>query len=244
MNEEEFAERNRDHIRTMQRDTELQRLSRAWFDRASRHEYSYHFTWLGRPVIQFPADLIALQEVIWSVKPRAIIETGIARGGSLIFHASMLQLLDGDGIVVGVDVDIRPHNRNAVEAHPLSSRIRVIQGSSVDQDVVATVRSQVQDRTPVMVVLDSNHTHEHVLRELRLYAPLVTMGSYLVVLDTVIDDLPGDLSSGRPWGKGNNPRTALQEFLASTDRFVRDDELGGKLLATVAPDGYLRCIKE
>jgi cephalosporin hydroxylase len=227
-------------ISEMAGDAELQRLGRGLFDRASDYRYSYNFTWLGRPVIQWPQDLIALQEVIWAVRPQLIVETGIAHGGSLVFSASMLELL-GEGKVVGVDVDIRAHNRAAILEHPMARRIEMIEGSSVDEDVVAQVRAHAQGLHRVMVVLDSNHTHDHVLAELECYSPLVTQGSYLVVMDTVVEDMPSDAFPDRPWDRGDNPMTAVREFLAGTSRFEVDQEISDKLLLSVAPSGYLRC---
>jgi cephalosporin hydroxylase len=229
-------------IAAMAGDADVDRLVRQLFDRVNDYRYSYNFTWLGRPVIQYPQDLVALQEIIWRVKPDVIVETGIAHGGSLVFSASMLELLGGDGEVVGVDIEIRPHNREAIETHPMARRIAMIEGSSVDDDVVAQVRERVAGRERVLVVLDSNHTHEHVARELELYGELVTPGSYLVVMDTVIDDMPAEAFPDRPWGPGNNPKTAVHEFLARSDRFEIDREISDKLLITVAPDGYLKCL--
>jgi len=240
---DDFEQHNREVIAKSAEDEGLQRATREWFDAASRWEYSYHFTWLGRPIIQFPQDIVALQEIIWNVKPSVIVETGIARGGSLIFYASMLELIGGEGIVVGVDIDIRPHNRVEIEKHPMMKRIRLIEGSSVADDVVGQVKQFIGGRGPVMVVLDSNHTHDHVLAELRQYAPLVTAGSYLVVFDTVIELLPQDFFPDRPWGRGNNAMTAVREFLAESDRFEIDREIQNKLLITVAPEGYLKCTK-
>jgi cephalosporin hydroxylase len=218
--------------------------TRGFYAGDGRFKYTYHFEWLGRPVIQLPQDLIAMQEIIWRVKPDLIIETGIALGGSLIFYASMLELLSGDGHVVGIDIDIRPHNRVEIENHPMFRRIIMIQGSSIDEEVARQVTDFSEGRQRVLVVLDSNHTHEHVSKELALYSPLVTRDSYLVVCDTVIEDVPDDLIRDRPWGKGNNPKTAVWEFLKTTDRFVIDQEYNDKLLITVAPDGYLRCVKD
>jgi len=229
-------------IAAMAGDADVDRLVRELFDRVNDYRYSYNFTWLGRPVIQYPQDLVALQEIIWRVQPDVIVETGIAHGGSLVFSASMLELLGGDREVVGVDIEIRPHNREAIEAHPMARRIAMIEGSSVDDDVVAQVRERVAGRERVLVVLDSNHTHEHVARELELYGELVTPGSYLVVMDTVIDDMPAEAFPDRPWGPGNNPKTAVHEFLARNDRFEIDREISDKLLITVAPDGYLKCL--
>jgi cephalosporin hydroxylase len=204
--------------------------------------YSANFSWLGRPVIQIPQDLMAMQEIIWSIQPDAIIETGIAHGGSLIFYASMLELI-GNGKVIGIDIDIRTHNRIEIEKHPLYKKITMIEGSSISQDVINKVRSLINDATTVMVCLDSNHTHAHVLRELELYAPLVTPGSYCVVFDTGIEDLPQHMIIDRPWGPGNNPKTAVWEFLKTNDRFVIDKDIETKILITSAPDGYLRCVK-
>jgi cephalosporin hydroxylase len=184
-----------------------------------------------------------MQEIVWRVRPRLIIETGIAHGGSLIFYSSLLELLGEDGRVVGIDIDIRAHNRVEIEKHPLFKRITLIEGSSVAESTVAAVRQIASGRYPVLVVLDSNHTHDHVLQELRLYSPLVTKGSYLVVFDTVIEDMPAHAFPDRPWGIGNNPKTAVHEFLRTNDRFVMDKDIDTKLLLTVAPDGYLRCVE-
>jgi cephalosporin hydroxylase len=230
-----------DLITRMAADPDVRRLGSELFDKVNEYRYSYNFTWLGRPVIQFPQDLIALQEVIWSTRPQVVVETGIAHGGSLVFTASLLELL-GEGKVVGVDIDIRAHNRVAIEEHPMAKRIEMIEGSSVDEEIVARVRSAIGDAQRVLVILDSNHTHEHVLQELRLYSPLVTEGSYLVVMDTVVEDMPTDAFPDRPWGSGDNPMTAMREFLAETDRFEIDQEISDKLVLTVAPSGYLKCL--
>ena len=240
---EEFNRRNREVIGRMAADEEMRWQTREWMASATRYEYSYHFTWLGRPIIQFPQDIVATQEIIWRVRPDLIIETGIARGGSLIFSASMLELLGGDGLVVGVDVDIREHNRVEIERHPLARRIKMVQGSSVDESVVRRVAAYAEGRPTVLVMLDSNHTHEHVLRELELYSPLVTPGSYLIVYDTLIEQMPEDMYPERPWGRGDNPLTAVREFLSGNADFEVDREVEEKLLVTVAPGGYLRRVK-
>lgn len=241
---DDFDQRNRQFIERMGADENMRRLTREWFTASSQHEYSYHFKWLGRPIIQFPQDIIALQEIICEVRPRLIIETGIARGGSLIFSASILELLGDDGRVVGVDIDIREHNRTEIERHPLARRITMIQGSSVDEEVSRRVASEAKGDGPVLVILDSNHTHDHVLRELEIYSPLVTRGSYLIVFDTVIEEMPANFFPDRPWGPDNNPKTAVREFLKTNDRFEVDRQLEAKLLITVAPGGYLRCVKD
>jgi len=207
-----------------------------------KYEYSYHFRWLGRPIIQYPQDIVAIQEIIWEVKPDLIIETGIAHGGSLILSASILEII-GKGMVLGIDIDIRKHNKIAITQHPLYKRIKMIQGSSVDQSVVNKVYDLTKDKKTVMVFLDSNHTHEHVLKELELYSPLVTKGSYLVVFDTIIGNIPDSFFSKRQWNKTNNPKTALMEFLKKNKRFKTDRFVENKLLITAAPCGYLKCIK-
>jgi cephalosporin hydroxylase len=239
-----FEEEKRENIRQLGENEELRARSVEWVADAWRLRYSYNFTWLGRPIIQLPQDIVALQEIIWKVRPDLIVETGIARGGSLVFSASILELLGGDRTVLGVDLDIREHNRVEIDRHPLRRRIRMIQGSSTDPETLAEVAREAEGRDSVMVILDSNHTSEHVLRELELYSPLVSRGSYLVVLDTVIEDLPDDVFPDRPWGRGNNPRTAVREFLETTDRFEVDTAIEAKLLITVAPGGYLRCVKD
>lgn len=244
MNEiEKFFSEVADNIKGLSSDQDLHALSRIWLREIARYKYSYNFTWMGRPIIQFPQDIVALQELIWKIKPELIIETGIAHGGSLIFSASMLELL-GAGEVLGIDIDIRAHNRAEIESHSMYKRITMIQGSSIDDEIVRQVREFAKDKKRVLVILDSDHTHHHVLRELELYSSLVKQGSYLVVFDTVIEDLPDDLYPDRPWRKGNNPKSAVWEFLQSNDRFVVDADLVSKLLITVAPDGYLRCVKD
>lgn len=211
-------------------------------ERSAPYRYTYNFRWLGRPVIQFPQDLVALQEVVWETKPEVVVETGIAHGGSAVFYASLLELLGGDREAIGVDIDIRAHNREAIEGHPLAKRIAMIEGSSIDPATVERVCERVRGRR-TMVVLDSNHTHEHVLRELELYAPLVTKGCYLVVLDTIVERMPKALHAERQWGPGDNPMTALDAFLTRNDAFEIDREYDDKLLFTVAPRGYLRRVK-
>ncbi len=230
-------------IDRMAADGEVDALRRELMVRSAEHRYSYNFSWLGRPIIQYPEDITAMQEIVWRVKPDLIIETGIAHGGSLVFYASLLELI-GHGRVLGIDVDIRPHNREAIEAHPMCKRITMLEGSSVDPAIVDQVRDHAGRAERVLVVLDSNHAEAHVLQELELYGPLVTRGSYLVVFDTVVEWLPGDAFPDRPWGVGDNPMTAVRKFLQGTDRFELDAEYNGKLLLTVAPNGYLRCVRD
>jgi cephalosporin hydroxylase len=239
-----FESEKRQNIQKLGESGDLHALSMQWVAEVSRHKYSYHFTWMGRPLIQFPHDLIAMQEIIWRTRPTLIVETGIARGGSLIFYSSMLELIGGDTRVIGVDVDIRAHNRAEIESHPMSRRIDLLEGSSVDENIIKQVFNRAQSHDNILVALDSNHTHEHVLNELNAYSPLVKTGGYLVVFDTVIEDMPADFFPDRPWSRGNSPKTAVAEFLKTNDRFVLDEEYNSKLLVTVARGGYLRCIKD
>lgn len=241
---QQFIEQGKRDVAAMAGDSVMRDSCRTWLQKATQHSYTHHFTWMGRPIIQLPQDMIAMQQIIWAVRPRIIIETGIARGGSLVYYASLLELIGEDGIVLGIDVDIREHNRGAIDAHPMRKRIEMIEGSSIASDIITQVHQRAADHHPVLVVLDSNHTHDHVLAELQAYAPLVTRGSYLVVYDTAIADVPPKVLGDRPWGPGNNPKTAVHAFLESTDRFEIDRELEHSLMLTVAPDGYLRCVKD
>jgi len=226
---------------------ELEKLGSLFLNASIKPKYSYNFSWLGRPIIQYPQDMVAMQELIWKVQPDLIIETGIAHGGSLIFSASILELnaICGgcqDAEVLGLDIDIRAHNREAIEAHPMFKRISMIQGSSIAPEIIEQVKAKAAGKQKILVCLDSNHTHDHVLAELEAYAPLTSVGSYCVVFDTVIEDLPDDMFSDRPWGVGNNPKTAVWEYLKSHPEFEIDKSIQHKLLITVAPDGYLRRI--
>jgi cephalosporin hydroxylase len=253
-----FSQNRASEIYEMGSSRDLARKANDFFVAANKAKYSYHFDWLSRPIIQYPQDIVAMQELIWSVRPDLIIETGIAHGGSLIFSASILALLDvADAIetattfdptrshrkVLGIDIDIRSHNRTAIESHPMASRIQMIEGSSVAPDLVAQVHEIAATYKRILVCLDSNHTHDHVLAELHAYAPLTSVGSYCVVFDTVVEDVPADLFLDRPWGPGDNPKTAVWEYLKSHSEFEIDKSIQNKLLVTVAPDGYLKRIK-
>jgi cephalosporin hydroxylase len=238
----QFQQEVQDNIERLKQARDMQDLSRIWLRDSLQYRYSYNFSWLGRPIIQYPQDMVAMQEIIWRVRPNLIIETGIAHGGSLIFYASLLELI-GDGRIVGIDIDIRPHNRNEIESHPMFKRITLLQGSSIATEIISAVKDMSKGAQRIMVVLDSNHTHEHVLAELDAYASLVSIGSYCVVFDTVVEDLPADRFSDRPWNVGNNPKTAVHEFLNRDSRFEVDVDMQAKLLITVAPDGYLKRVK-
>ncbi|MDH2431281.1 cephalosporin hydroxylase family protein [Pokkaliibacter sp. MBI-7] len=249
-----FQEEVKSNIKGLGDDQDMQALSRVWIREVARHKWAYNFSWLGRPAIQFPNDAWGLQEIIWKVKPDLIIETGIAHGGSLIFSASMLAMLDmceaiesgktldpknSSRKVIGIDIDIRSHNREAIEAHPMASRITMLEGSSISDDIVAQVHTLAEGYKSVLVCLDSNHTHDHVLAELKAYASLVTPGSYCVVYDTLIEDMPADMFPDRPWGPGNSPKTAVMEFLKNNKEFFVDKHIQHKLQITVAVDGFL-----
>lgn len=250
-----FQQEVQENIKSLGEDLDLQALSRVWVREISPHKWAYNFSWLGRPAIQFPNDAWAIQELIWKIRPDLIIETGIAHGGSLIFSASMLALLDMcDAIesgatlnpkeskrkVLGIDIDIRSHNRAAIEAHPMASRIQMIQGSSIAPEIIEQVRQVAQGYHRILVCLDSNHTHDHVLAELEAYAPLSSVGSYCVVMDTLVEDMPKEMFPDRPWGPGDNPKTAVWEYLKTHPEFEIDKSIQHKLLITVAPDGYLK----
>jgi cephalosporin hydroxylase len=251
-----FQQEVKENIENLGRDKELRESTFKWIaDAHLTGKYSYNFSALGRPIIQHPQDMIALQEIVWEVKPDLIVETGIAHGGSLIMSSMMLSVLDvcdaivnaekfdprqSKRLVLGVDIDIREHNRIAIESHPMASRINMIQGSSIDKDVIGKVIQIAQDYKKVLVCLDSNHTHDHVLAELEAYAPLVSVGSYCVVFDTIVEDLPKEMFPDRPWGPGNNPKTAVWEYLKTHPEFEIDKSIDNKLLISVAPDGYLK----
>jgi cephalosporin hydroxylase len=252
----QFAVERKDRIASYE-GSYLKRAADEFIRASTIPKYSYNFEWMGMPIIQYPQDIAALQEIIWAVKPHLIIETGIAHGGSLVFSASMLALLDyceaaeigvllnpAEPIrhVLGIDIDIRAHNRAAIEDHPMFGRIQMIEGSSIDSEIIEQVYASAKEYKRVLVCLDSMHTHDHVLAELEAYAPLVSSGSYCVVFDTIIEDMPPGSFPDRPWGKGNNPKTAVWEFLKIHHEFKIDKEIEQKLLITVAPDGFLRRI--
>ena len=254
----EFDAEVSERIRSYADCDELRNAASKFVELSTVPKYSYNFKWMGRPIIQYPQDMVAVQELIWSVRPDLVVETGIAHGGSLVLTASIMAMMDmsdaiasGETIdpatssrrVLGVDIDIRSHNRAAIESHPMSSRISMIEGSSLDAGVIKRVHEFASGFKKVMVFLDSNHTHDHVLDELKSYSGLVSPGSYCVVFDTLVEDLPDSLYPDRPWGPGNNPKTAVHEFLKTNSEFEIDKSIDDKLLITVAPDGYLRRVR-
>jgi len=262
-----FQEETRQRMLDASSNQRLLADARAFTESSIAAKYSYNFLWQGRPIIQYPQDIVAMQELVWATRPDLIIETGIAHGGSLILSASLLAMLDyADAVangelldpraprrkVLGIDIDIRAHNHEAIQAHPLAGRIDMLQGSSVDPVIVAQVARAARNHARIMVCLDSNHTHDHVLAELEAYAPMVTPGCYCVVFDSVVEDLPVAQYPDRNWGPGDNPKTALREYLRCLNdegrtaadgtplHYSVDTEIESKLLITVAPEGYLR----
>lgn len=251
----QFQHERHERVQRYGSDAAFRALSRDWLQASMQRQYVYNLDWMGRPIIQYPQDMWALQDIVWRTRPDLIIETGVAHGGSLVLSASLLAMLDlCDAIeagtvmdprasqrkVLGIDIDIRAHNRAAIEAHPLSSRIALMQGSSIDPGLVAQVQAFAQGYQRVMVCLDSMHTHDHVLAELQAYAPLVSAGCYCVVFDTFVEDMPPKFFADRPWDVGNNPKTAVREWLAQHPEFVVDADMEQRLQVTVAPEGFLR----
>jgi cephalosporin hydroxylase len=235
---DQFKKERKERILAYSKNEALKKAAAEFNVVSNRELYSYNFSWMGRPIIQYPQDMIAMQELIWEIKPDLIIETGIAHGGSLIFYASIMELI-GKGEVLGIDIDIREHNRKEIESHPMFKRIKMIQGSAIDLATIEIVKTHAEGKKTVMVCLDSNHTHEHVIEELRLYSGFTTVGSYCVVFDTIVEDLPQG-AYDRPWDVGNNPKTAVFEFLKNNAHFEIDKNIDNKLLISVAPDGYLK----
>jgi cephalosporin hydroxylase len=243
----QFEQEREKRIAKNGKDKELKNFAAQWLTHSMMKQYVYNFSWLGRPIIQSPQDIMALQEIIWDVKPDMIIETGIAHGGSLIFSASMLTLLEAcgeieKGKVLGIDIDIRDHNRKAIENHPMSKKITMYEGSSIDKDMISRVKEFAKKGKKILVCLDSNHTHDHVLSELNAYAQLANIGSYCIVFDTLVEDIPSSFCDNRPWDKGNNPKTAVHEFLKNNNKFEIDHDIENKILVTAAPDGFLKRI--
>ena len=242
MIDKKFELRNNRFIKKMINDDELKKISGKWFYKSFNYEYPYHFTWLGRPIIQYPQDIIGLQELMWKIKPDLIIETGIARGGSLIFSASILEMI-GKGKVIGIDVEIRKQNKIEIQKHRLFKRIIMLEGSSLDEKIVKKVYRLARGKKKILLLLDSFHTHDHVLRELNLYSNLIRKDNYILVFDTIIEDMPKNMFPNRPWGKGNNPKTAVKEFLKINKNFKLDRKMEEKLLITSCPNGLLKRIK-
>lgn len=240
----QFNKEKAENINALGNSQDLKNLGLKFLTDTADKKYSYNFSWMGRPIIAYPQDMMAMQELIWDIKPDLIIETGIAHGGSLVYYASLLELIGGDSYVLGLDIDIRKHNRDLIEKHSMSKRIKMIEGDSTSMEVANQVYELAKNKKRIMVCLDSNHTHDHVLKELELYAHLTSKDSYCIVFDTVVEDMPNDWNWGeRSWGVGNNPKTAVFEFLKSNNYFSIDKNIDNKLLISVAPDGYLKRVK-
>lgn len=243
MNEvEQFNEEVKNNINNQGQNASLLSSAKEFMQKTIDSRYSYNFSWMGRPIIAYPQDMIAMQEIIWEVQPDLIIEAGVAHGGSIVYYASLLELIGGDGLVVGIDIDIRKHNRDLIESHPMMKRIHLLEGSSISEEIVDEVKKIAATKKKIMVCLDSNHTHDHVLAELKAYANLVSVDSYCVVFDTVVENLTNDWT-GRSWGVGNNPKTAVWEFLKENSDFEIMNAIDSKLLISVAPSGYLKRVK-
>ena len=241
--EQLFEQEKENQIKEQGINLPLLEVSQKFMVESIKAKYSYNFSWMGRPIIQYPQDIMAMQELIWELKPDLIIETGIAHGGSLVFYASLLELI-GHGEVLGIDIDIREHNKKAIEDHVMFKRITMIEGSSISPEVINEVKIHCKGKNKIMVLLDSNHTHQHVLEELKLYADFVSINSYLAVFDGIVEFIPDENNpTSRPWAKGNNPYTAIQEFLKINNNFIVDKNIDNKILLSVAPGGYLKRIR-
>lgn len=251
---EEFNRNSISNIKKMWSDENVKNLSQEWINQTGKHNYVYNWRWFGLPIIQLPADIVATQELIWKIEPTVIIETGVARGGSLIFNASQLamldlckygsaSILDSERRCIGIDIDIRPHNRYAIESHPLAPMVQMVEGSSTDEKTFNKVMEFIKPDDKIMVILDSNHTHAHVKEELAMYSSLVSLDSYIIVHDTGIEFSPDSSFKNRDWSIGNNPLTAVREFIDSNDNFQIDKLQSNKLLITSSPDGYLQRIR-
>ena len=252
-----FTKECKEEINKQSQDQLFLELSQNWMNQSWKHKYTYHFNWLGRPIIQMPQDILALQEIIWNIKPDLIIETGIAHGGSLCLTASLLALLELEEMknnsisqdeiikrkVIGIDIDIRKHNREHIEKHFLSDKIEMIESSSVNKDTFNKVKSLSKDYNNILVMLDSNHTESHVLEELTLYSSLISKNSYCIVFDTIVEKMDPEFSKNRPWNKKNSPQSAINKFLKRNDNFIVDKTIDNKIILSMAPGGFLKKIK-
>ncbi|MDP2156434.1 MAG: CmcI family methyltransferase [Nitrospirota bacterium] len=236
----EFEELRLTSAREMAADEALKKDALDVLVRADQYRWIHQTNWMGEPILNLPQDMFALQEIIFRTRPKFIIESGVAWGGSLLFYATLMEVLGGERII-GIDIFIPEDLRERIYAHKkLSERITLINSSSIEESTVSRVKSIIGDSREVMVILDSYHTHEHVLKELRSYSPFVGQGHYIVCGDTVVENIPVQEHRTRPWVPGNNPRTAVREFLKENGRFAVDTAIENKLLFTCNPGGYLR----
>lgn len=238
-----FQNEVKERISLNGKDTNLKKAAKEWLKESMQKNYVYNFSWMGRPIIQNPMDILAMQEIIWRIKPDLIIETGIAHGGSLIFSASMLELIGEEGEVLGIDIDIREHNKKEIEKHQMYKRITMIEGSSISNEVIEKVYSFAKNKKRILIFLDSNHSHNHVLKELQMYSPLVSIDSYIIAFDGFVEEMPEEYVKDRPWGKGNNAQTATLEFISKNDTFIIDKDIENQILITCAPNGFLKRVK-
>jgi len=240
----QFYNERKNDIEKMGMDVDLRKKSLEWMLHADKYKYTYNYSWMGRPIVKYPNDMLIQQELMWMLKPDLIIETGIAHGGSIIFSASMQKMMGIDGEVVGIDIDIRPHNRKLIEEHPMYKNITMFEGNSTDKNFIKKIEEHVTGKKTVMVILDSLHSHQHVYLELQLYSKFVTLGSYCILPDTFIEFFPkGYYSKNRPWDVGDNPYTAMKQFINETDEFEVDKSLTNKAMITETIDGYLKRVK-
>lgn len=240
---ERFQQEREADIEKMGNDAVLRQKSLDWMLHADKYKYTYNYAWMGRPIIKFPNDILIQQEIMWELKPDLVIETGIAHGGSIIFTASMMEMMGIPGEVVGVDIDIRPHNKHAIDNHPMKKRITMYEGSSVEPNIIDKVKNHTIGKRCVMVILDSLHSHNHVYQELCAYAPMTTIGSYCILPDTFIEFFPkGYYSESRPWDVGDNPYTAMRSFMDQNNSFEIDKSRTNKAMITETIDGYLKRI--
>ena len=237
-----FEEEKSTEIKNAKADPELLKKARDFLVQSDKHKYGYYWTWLGLPIIQMPEDIVLTQEILWETKPDFVIEAGVAWGGSLAMYAAF-QEIQGYGHVFGIDVTIPQHNREAIMSTPVSNRITLIEASSSDPATFEAVSAQIPKGSNILLVLDSNHTHEHVLAELKLWSPLLQNGNYIIVSDTVVEVIPEQTHRPRPWGPGNNPMTGMQEFMNENDRFTSENSYSDRAFASFNPSGYLKCMK-
>jgi len=240
---EEFLQINEQAAREMSLDKELQDKALEVLVEADTHRWIHQSTWFGEPLLNLPQDMFAIQDIIWRTRPEFIIEVGVAWGGGMLFEATLLEMLGGQK-VIGIDIFIPPDLRQRLSSHEkLSERLVLIEGSSIAAETLGQVKALLGGSRKVLVILDSYHTHEHVLNELRSYAPFIEKGQYLICGDTVVERIPAQLHRSRPWGPGNNPATAVKEFLSQTNRFVVDEKIDQRLLFSCHPGGYLQAVK-
>ena len=240
-NREEFELQKKENIQKAFQDKELHQDAIRFITTSDRHNYAYNWTWLGLPIIQMPEDIVLIQEIIWDTQPDVIIETGIAWGGSIVLYASLTELI-GKGQVIAIDKVLPQKNIDQIMKYNFSNRINLFEGSSIDPEIIEKVTALIKPTDKVMVILDSNHTHEHVYKELHTWSKLVTSGNYLVASDTIVEEIPEQKHRPRPWGHGNNPMTAVNMFLSEQSRFSRDNNYNCKAINSFTRNGYLKCL--